>query len=1569
MPHKALLVGASAYREPAIPSLPFVPEDLRRLQSALFGRGFAAAEILEAAPQITRSDVLGRVARFLRLARRDDVLLIVLSGHGHHFEGADYLIPEDAVFDIEPFADACVEIGWNNALDDCPARQVVFLIDACREGFARDSKGPSGVQKWSTGKTAAAGRRNVARVYACSPAQVALFVRPTESPPVGGVPGDSFSLFSRALTDVVEHMTAELDLAELQAEVQTRIDALHTTYGKTGAVQQVRVTADADPRTFTALPGPARRPRTHPWVRSVEHHAVWDRVSATTTDDTREALTSACATLAGELAVTFERHAAALDGDPWLDTELAERVQARMDFLVGHLARAVRLSPSEAALTTLLPLIEQTHWAASAVSRLDVLRSGPGVAAPLDVFTRAHPRLLRRLHTLENGGDPGGQCTAIRWWLYHRWLLQQTDLYGPPALTLLLKGWPERQRTSGNEASTPWGKDWFGDTLSPGAVSRFLRAHRIAPYAVDAEPDLAWANPVAATTREEHTVCEPVVAALVKTAYALAVDPLDMSETVVEHLGTSDPVDLAGMVATLRASAWHASGVGRTLKADCGHPAVRLALRDHARATDHLLRDINRSAVLKPLHSLPPFADAGQVRLTGNTPHHLPEGIRFHLAEDRVQELLVGESLYGRRTLAIRELYQNALDALRYREARHTFLRGTSAGFRSRDGGWKGTIDFIQGADADGRPYLECRDNGIGMGVHELSSVFAQGGARFVDLPEFVEEQTAWAALDPPVTVYPNSRFGIGVLSYFMLADEIEVRTCRLGRDGTPGRGLRVTIAGPGNLFRIADLGPGDDAGTTVRLWMSPDTAAKVSCVDALTEVLAVAPFRTTARHGIRQFGYAPGVLRAETVEQVLSRRRVSTDEPEKIAATDNPDLWWTSGQGLLLADGLITENEPRFLRRSDAPDLAEALPHLIVNLRGPHQPKLTVDRRFVRSYDVAYVERAASDATDALVRDARSLLTRDWLSELGPCSLTIADALAESASSASVQWTVAGHTMPFGAVGAFALDELLAPAVTGTGAWSPSQRANAAAFVHCVPDPVLRWRLRALCTAIPNPEAPFAAPSAGPTALPSDVVLLRADDQPFTLPEYWLRGPVGADRPWRLGAGSATTLPRWRAADFPVSLSEVMTLAYRCEKTAEQIADRFTRLGFETVPLARLGQAGPSDVPLLVSLNRECLHPGSRLSHAQIAFSAAMADVSTTAAAERLADLGFVVPSGYPAIDRWQPRDRQLLRGLFTSYEDIPNAPQLREVSRAHLVSLAHRDDRPLPVVAALLRDWGFDVLPDAEAVEQLSDEDRVLLDAAGHTLTVDVPVPLWHLLNVTAETGSSLAEAAERLTQLGYVVPAPPPILTAKLADSAALLRGAEFHHLAWESAEKPLSLPTVAQLVKASGRPFSTVVRALHACGYHQTLDLETLGVWPTEDMEALAQLTIDPERESELSQSEVHAVATHVRRPPARVAADLVALGFRAAPPDPALDEELRAELVLERVLTAQPQGPASVEDDAVAPFTGVVGRPLPLRSLTAVALRTGHSLGAVARTASKAGLRHHAESWFGAPQGA
>lgn len=266
--HRALLIGASDYEMRGVSALPFIPGDLARLGAALRAGGFDEVQVLagrEGGKQVSANYVNGRVTGFLRRAHDNDTLFILLSGHGVHAKGRDYLVPEDIDEDTHPFESGCVPIDWRAHLDETPARHVVFLIDACREGIEQESMGVAGVRQWSRQKVSAALRRKVAYIYACSPAQLALFVRPHDAlvDPVAGIrPSESFSLFSRSVSDVItaHRDSAALTLAEFKDAVQERMTQLHRAYRKRGQPQTLRVVTDIALDDFAFLPPPSTLP-------------------------------------------------------------------------------------------------------------------------------------------------------------------------------------------------------------------------------------------------------------------------------------------------------------------------------------------------------------------------------------------------------------------------------------------------------------------------------------------------------------------------------------------------------------------------------------------------------------------------------------------------------------------------------------------------------------------------------------------------------------------------------------------------------------------------------------------------------------------------------------------------------------------------------------------------------------------------------------------------------------------------------------------------------------------------------------------------------------------------------------------------------------------------------------------------------------------------------------------------------------------------------------------------------------------------------------------------------------
>ncbi|MEU6123399.1 caspase family protein [Streptomyces sp. NPDC047123] len=1548
--HRALLIGASDYDEPRIDKLPFIEDDLLLMRQVLMGRGFQAVEIVDSKRGTIPSVVHAQVRGFLRNAKPDDTLWILLSGHGFHFEGRDYLIPEDATYDVEPFSDSCIEIGWRRELEESRAGHVVFLVDACREGVQRDTKaGPPGMRNWARREIAASLRRRVAYVYGCSASQQSLFVHKSEKPlphaPDTGIPpGTSFSLFSRAICDVVTENPHAMRLQEFAEKTQARVDVLHRAYKRDRTPQQLKIVSElkAGEQDFPLLPGPDRRAAEHPWVRAAVRHRIWQR---TRPGPARDVLHELCSTLASRLAADYESTAPVLRDDPWHDADLAQRTLERLDFLVARLGEDIELSPTEAALAVLLPLVSQTFWRQEAERRIGVLAEyGPAPGPeqdPLRKFTQGFPRIKRRLRSLEQAGEADGATQRIRWWLFHRWLIQQPEVYAESFKALV------------EDAALGFDHPrWVMEALAGRRLMRHLMEHRATPCALPRAEALHESDAIAASTGDEHEVREPLVAVLHKVAHAMAVDPIDLPEIVVEHLGISDSVNLDELRSTVRNSTWRTSGMGRSLNAVCSHPAVQIALREHAARVDGLLREINGSdrPALAPLAGLPPYADGSLVRPRGKTSQQLSDGIRFQLAEDRVQELLMGEELYGERDLAVREIYQNALDAVRYADRRREFLRRTGHPAPP----WEGRIEFTQGVGDDGRSYLECRDNGIGMGIRELRDVFSQGGARFVDLPEYVEEQAAWAELpDPKIELHPNSRFGIGVLSYFMLANEIVVRTCRMGRDGRPGDLFQVSIAGPGNLFRVENLGPGTESGTTVRLLLT-QVGKPVSCVEVLQRVLWVAPYRTTAEHGARRHTWEPGEPSPAGMELVQSSydHRIAVKRRSRvIVPSSDPDLWWVDGAGWLLADGLWA-----------APRVMSNMHGFVINLYGEQQPELSVSRSTIQDFDWDYVKERFSAAVPSLFDAGPGLANPRWLSRLCGVAVDLADRVAAEAREHDVPWALSADTTArFADVGFFPLDAALLPLLSD----GPKDRATAhsSSYLRNVPPAVLRWRLLALYRAgLGSPLATVAPEGPDPSARPSDLVLVSKGgvfeqwDSDF---DTWQQGPIGASTygdhasPFLIdsGAPSLRLLFPWWDPDEPFGAAEVFTRVDHTGIPAVDVVARLTALGYRVDPLGACAAVAPEDLPLLRTLDAylEWLTPGQTLSAAQICVSAARAEWSTDLAAQRLSELGFTVPPGVPHRETWTDEEMAVIRSLRIARSDASTRLDPDDgLSPAQLASVACASGLSARHTAEVLARLGFPVEPPDW---ELTDDDRSLMSFADAQPWPDQPVP-WIYVVAAGRRFGSVEGAADRLRALGFDVPGPRPEEEQLSSDDV------EFLSTLLDRAPDgvPLSLVDIAEVARGADVSLVEATERLTRLGYACAPDPATLGALRPQDTEMLRYAFGVPHPDKgTIPLPDQYAAALHTGRTGPDIGdmqEALRRLGYDLAPVTPEWSRERTVEQDLVEAL----------QPDGSAPLVTANAR-LSLSTLVTVAARVSLPFHDVARKASELGLRHDAEGWF------
>ncbi|MFG2917395.1 hypothetical protein ACGF0D_31455 [Kitasatospora sp. NPDC048298] len=764
----------------------------------------------------------------------------------------------------------------------------------------------------------------------------------------------------------------------------------------------------------------------------------------------------------GELARL--RDETVLAEDPWQDPGIAERFAQQVDWLLGRLD----LYPAEAALLAVLPFLYRVRSLRLAAARVSV---GPTDLAPAaepdadraayEQFIESHDLLVGRTRTRPASAVPLG------WWLFHRWLDQHEDLADPEGVQEILGRLPVLAD--------------LGETFALKRVCALLHGLRRGP-------DVGNRDYLASLSVDDHLrapgeqqVREQWLALLLALAYGTAIEMTALPEIVTEHLGIPDEVDLVDLRRTLEEAAWGGSYDLPVLRAECRHEAVVEGLHEYTARVDELLHAVRRVLRDQPLPTRLTSDEAAPATgaFTG--------WARFRMDERRVRSLLMGVELYRDRDLAVRELYQNALDACRYRRARTEYLDRTNpiASFT-----YEGRIEFRQGVDEDGRAYLECQDNGVGMGEEELRGVFSNAGARFAEQLDFKLERAEWRKVDPPVELYPNSRFGIGVLSYFMLADEIKVSTCRLDASGRLGPQLDVSIYGPSHLFRIAEQSErGREPGTTVRLYLRDDIelAESWSCVDVLERLLAVAEFSTSAVHGAREVAWEPGVLKAREAPRGETFGFSAWGRMTSWAgAPEGAQVVWCEHGGALLVDGLVVE--PEVVRGVVSP---RGFSGVVLNLTGRLSPRrVSVDRRRVISDLSETVRDLLEAAVDELVSSDSAVLSMAWIHQVTERNHHLADLVAAEVIRKGRRFEFLGVEYETRSTGCFLADE-------GILKWFENfDQFAGGTFVGNPPDHILLWRMMAHGRDLAFPELSELCPELLVSrnvrpAMPSDIEVL----------------------------------------------------------------------------------------------------------------------------------------------------------------------------------------------------------------------------------------------------------------------------------------------------------------------------------------------------------------------------------------------------------------------------------------------------------------------------------------------
>ncbi|MEU7136463.1 caspase family protein [Streptomyces sp. NPDC046261] len=925
-----------------------VDADLKAMRSALEESGYEVDTLTGAGGAAIGTGIHEAASRI----PAGGTLLIYFTGHGVRLNGVDYLVPSDARAPRDgdwqqPYLDSLLRADISPSLRASAAGTVLWIMDACRNELSgtREAFGSHIVQGPPTGRFAV--------MAGCSAGERS------------GYTADG-SFFTQGLAAALGSLSAPRTVEEVYAAAKAH--AFKIARGQ-GLVQKAWLRCgtelDRETRDTEICQG---RHMLEEWRAAVLDERLWKLATAGDASAKGVSHLQKCLLSLVDGCARTVHHAWKRLPDPWADDDFPVRLLQRN--LVDLLPEGAELSLVEVTVLLAAPFLHEAAWA----ERLSQ-------AAEIDpTWTRHDPDagpLRRQLEQVWDHHAPAAEKLRSSWladreddtqaislWLVHRWIAErfETDEQPVPA-----------------GSADVFARAVLGAHESEGARSdelsvalRGLAAAVTAHAPLDDVQDMAPLMVRLPGGRKPQRLRVRPLAALLRLAAALATDVRTLPEIIAEHLGVSDPVRPGAVVRAAQHSLrWTPDGDQLHMDMPCRHHALHAAMAELAERADQLASVAREGAEVLPrsegdlLTAVPSRITARDLRpwqlQDGRAAYEVPL-LRFHLAQTEVRDLLMGTQLYGDRALAVRELYQNAMDACRYRAMRGKYLR--LKGRQTLD--WSGEITIVQGEDERGR-YVECRDNGVGMSKEQLMNTFTRAGSRFERSRTFQREQASWLRLDPSLQLYPNSRFGIGVFSYFMLADEMSIVTREVRPDGIPANhALRVDIPSSGSLFRIRrhdDSHDGDGllaGGTRIRLYLRSGVA--VSCADTLRKLVRVSEFRLRVDDGSSPAEHwEPGVL---------YEGRLRSTGHEAVPGV----LWWVNGQGAILCDGIATNKKPY---------------GYVLNLTGRHAGKLSVNRNELQEYDKSWAQHNWREGAGCLPK--WPWLTMEWLWALEEQSLSTA--------------------------------------------------------------------------------------------------------------------------------------------------------------------------------------------------------------------------------------------------------------------------------------------------------------------------------------------------------------------------------------------------------------------------------------------------------------------------------------------------------------------------------------------------------------------------------------------------
>jgi len=309
--------------------------------------------------------------------------------------------------------------------------------------------------------------------------------------------------------------------------------------------------------------------------------------------------------------------------------------------------------------------------------------------------------------------------------------------------------------------------------------------------------------------------CLPLIGVALRLADILDFDGKRTPAVLFSHLFVRNPVSISEWQKHRAIENWEINPNFIQFSAKCTHPAIEASIHEFCDMIDHELSLCNNIISIvnefnvsrsRPIAMKIPFKVSRDKIETKKNIRNLPlytyRDTKFNLSKRQVIDLLMGTKLYGSPEVALRELLQNSIDACLLRKAQE-FNWGYSK--------YEPEIVVKYYAE-NGEDILEVTDNGTGMDQYIIDNYYSKVGSSFYKSIDFYNLKSESRA-----DFTPTSRFGIGILSCFMVADTLLVDTKRVLGPHKSSGALSVAVEGQDSVFWIRD-GSREVPGTTTKL-------------------------------------------------------------------------------------------------------------------------------------------------------------------------------------------------------------------------------------------------------------------------------------------------------------------------------------------------------------------------------------------------------------------------------------------------------------------------------------------------------------------------------------------------------------------------------------------------------------------------------------------------------------------------------------------------------------------------------------------------------------------------------